>query len=252
MPYFNANSARSIYIEMYFNDKKLATGTGFFCESNVGSILFTNRHNVTGRDSFTGQPLSDTCGTPNKLRFTCLSPRGPIVQQVDLYEDEEMTEPVWAEHPDLGEKVDVVGLIVEKFKGKFPHYVVPFKDWNRWDVGSQVHVIGFPFSLSADGFAIWATGYIASEPDVDYGGLPVFLIDCRTRPGQSGSQVIAQFKPGDTVEKDGKLYQAQAHMTHFLGIYSGRIHKDSDLGRVWKPSVVRDIIDYAERHLTNK
>lgn len=252
MRYFNPNSIRSVFLEMYFNDLKLASGTGFFCESKLGSILFTNRHNVTGRCQYSGDPLSSTCGVPNKMRFTGQSAKGPMVQEVNLYEGDNFENPVWAEHPVLKEKADVVGLVMGSTNSWKPNYVVPFEDWHRWDVGERIHVVGFPFALSADGFAIWATGYIASEPDVDFEGLPVFLIDCRTRIGQSGSQVIAEFKPGDIVEKDGKMYQARQSMTHFLGIYSGRINKDSDLGRVWKPSVVREIIQYVESHLINE
>ncbi|QZO12239.1 hypothetical protein [Pseudoalteromonas piscicida] len=249
MACINHNSARSIYIEMFFNEVKLSSGTGFFCESKVGSILFTNRHNVTGRNNDTGNTLSSSCAIPNKLRFTWLSSNGPITQEIDLYEDDDMTVPAWAEHPKFGGRVDVVGLVLEKFKGEFPHYVSPYSSWHKWGVGSLVHVIGFPFSISAEGFAIWATGHIASEPDVDYDGLPVFLIDCRTRQGQSGSQVIAQFNPGDTVKIKGRIYQAQYNMTYFLGIYSGRVNSESDIGKVWKASVIRDIIEFAENEL---
>jgi len=231
---------------MYFNDLKLSSGTGFFCESKIGPVLFTNRHNVTGRCQYSGDPLSLKCALPNKMRFKGLSSRGSIVHAFDLYEYENFQNPVWVEHPVLKEKADVVGLVMDSTTSWKPDYVVPFVDWHRWDVGDRVHAIGFPFGLSADGFAIWATGYIASEPDVNFEGHPVFLIDCRTRPGQSGSQVIAEFKPGDTVVKDGRMYQAKQSMTHFLGIYSGRVNKDSDLGRVWKPSVIREIIQHAE------
>ena len=95
-------------------------------------------------------------------------------------------------------------------------------------------------------FAIWSTGYIASEPDTDYNLLPCFLIDCRARPGQSGSIVIARFLPGDVVKFKGDMYQAKNEMTHFLGIYSGRINSESDLGIVWKMEVLRNIVNAIE------
>ena len=99
-----------------------------------------------------------------------------------------------------------------------------------------------------DKFAIWSTGYIASEPATDYKDLPSFLIDCRARPGQSGSLVIAKFQPGDVVKYKDNLYQAQTEMVHFLGIYSGRINKESDLGIVWKMDVLRDLVATIESH----
>lgn len=50
----------------------------------------------------------------------------------------------------------------------------------------------FPFGLAGGGsLAIWATGFIVTEPEVDYNNQPTFLIDCRARPGQCGSAVIA-------------------------------------------------------------
>jgi hypothetical protein len=46
---------------------------------------------------------------------------------------------------------------------------------------------GFPFGLAGAGsLAIWATGFIATEPEIDYNNQPTFLIDCLARPGQSG------------------------------------------------------------------
>jgi hypothetical protein len=53
-------------------------------------------------------------------------------------------------------------------------------------VGSAdaVSVVGFPFGLAGGGrFAIWATGFQATEPIADFGDLPVSLIDCRSRQG---------------------------------------------------------------------
>lgn len=45
-----------------------------------------------------------------------------------------------------------------------------------------VSVVGFPFGLCGGGlFALWATGFIASEPSINFNGRSVFLIDCRTR-----------------------------------------------------------------------
>lgn len=244
--YFNPNSARSLFIEIYFNETLLATGTGFVCESKAGDIFFTNRHNVTGRHPETGQPLSKYSAIPNRIKMKSLGDIRVNELEVNLYKDEELAEPNWIEHPSFGGRVDVVGIVVDEKARWNKWYVVPFEDWHRWEVGDRVSVIGFPFGESAAGFALWATGYIASEPDVDYKGLPMFLVDCRTRTGQSGSPVIAEFKVGDFVHHDGKIYQAQQSMTHFLGVYSGRINAESDLGMVWKPAVVRDIINHIE------
>jgi hypothetical protein len=62
-----------------------------------------------------------------------------------------------------------------------------------------VSVIGFPFGLTAGGkLPIWATGTLATEPIVSFQDLPLSLVDCRTRQGQSGSPVIACANQSET------------------------------------------------------
>jgi hypothetical protein len=83
-----------------------------------------------------------------------------------------------------------------------------------------VSVIGFPFGITAGGgLAIWATGFVASEPDLDYGKLPVFLIDCRSREGQSGSPVIA-YRGGGMVALQGSSSIFDRPVYRLLGIYT--------------------------------
>jgi hypothetical protein len=105
-----------------------------------------------------------------------------------------------------------------------------------------VSVVGFPFGLTAGGaLAVWATGFIATDPDVDYAGLPVFLIDCRSRQGQSGSAVIAH-RTGGAVATETGVMVGGGVMTRFLGIYSGRVNAESDLGFVWKAAAIRQLV----------
>lgn len=104
-----------------------------------------------------------------------------------------------------------------------------------------ISVVGFPFGISINGrMAIWATGFVASETDLDS---PIFLIDSRTRPGQSGSAVIAQRNGGAFSQKDGSTSIITGTTTQFLGIYSGRINKESDIGIVWKASAIKELIE---------
>ena len=88
--------------------------------------------------------------------------------------------------------------------------------------------------------AIWVTGFVASETGLDS---PIFLVDSRTRPGQSGSAVIAQRNGGAFSGKDGNTTIITGIITQFLGIYSGRINKDSDIGTVWKASAIKELIE---------
>jgi hypothetical protein len=105
-----------------------------------------------------------------------------------------------------------------------------------------VSVVGFPFGLAATGcLAVWATGFVATDPDIDYAMLPIFLIDCRSRQGQSGSAVIAHRTGGAVATEQGVMVSGEV-MTRFLGIYSGRINAESDLGFVWKAAAILQLV----------
>jgi hypothetical protein len=107
-----------------------------------------------------------------------------------------------------------------------------------------VSVIGFPFGITAGGACgVWATGFLASEPEVDYNALPVVLVDCRSRQGQSGSPVIAYRSGGMVAMADGGSAAFGGPVWKFLGIYSGRINAQSDLGIVWKASAIRELLN---------
>jgi hypothetical protein len=103
-----------------------------------------------------------------------------------------------------------------------------------------VQIIGFPYGLDLvkymDYCPLWTTGWIASEPNFDiyyhrkYDESPAFFVDCRTRRGQSGSPVII----ADTKYN---------HEPELIGIYGGRINKESDIGIVWKARAIKDLID---------
>ena len=69
------------------------------------------------------------------------------------------------------------------------------------------------------------------------------LVDCRTRPGQSGSPVIA-YRSGGAVRKvDGNTAIYTGPTWRLLGLYSGRINEQSDIGIVWKLSCIMKLIE---------
>ena len=170
--YFNANSTRALYLETIFEETEtvIASGTGFCCESDKGLVLVTNRHIVTGRHNTTNECLSRFGGIPNKLRLHILRD-GIQTFDFNLYETMDSTppeNPLWFEHPSLGETADVVGILLPDLGAWNPTTVHIDLDWYTWQVSDKVNVVGFPFGQSAQGFAIWSTGYLASDPDIDY------------------------------------------------------------------------------------
>lgn len=232
-------SRQAVFIELAFDGTTLATGTAFFIRGASGAeYLVTNRHNVTGRDQSTGECLSKRGGVPNEIvvHFRSTDASGtPIIQQRRQIVDGEHG--LWVEHPTLGKKADFVALQIDVPEGAEFLPFDPSQPGNEilLEPAEPVSVVGFPFGLIAGkSFPVWATGFIATDPEIDYDDLPLMLIDCRTRQGQSGSPVVAYRAGGAYAEARGTLAIADKYACKFLGIYSGRINTESDLGKVWK------------------
>lgn len=237
-------SVQSLFIEMYFGETRLSSGTGFLAESPSGLVLVTNRHNFTGRRQDNNQPLSITGGVPDRIHVW-RNGAGNLGQwwmfEYRLYDDAEQRK--WHEHPSLGTAADFVALPMDTpFNvANYPYSTSPPAQELLVRPSELVSVIGFPLGQAAGGlFGIWVSGFVASEPDVDYNGQPQFLVDCRTRPGQSGSPVIA-VRNGMATMKNGNVNLGN-YYAEFLGIYSGRISDQSDIGIVWKRRAIDELI----------
>jgi hypothetical protein len=232
--------------------------TGFVIQRDSRAYLISNGHVFSGRNPRT---LTSThCPDAVRFKFWHL---GTEPKLVDVHEPLLLdSQPLWLEHPILGDKADVVALpLTAANADQIPSYDPWRPRYVEIGVGDDVTVVGFPFGANVERLAIWTRASIASEYDADYEGLPVFLVDARTRNGQSGSPVIF-FKTGAYFTKRGALAMpqmdaprppgaaideneppARATAEEFLGVYSGRIDSESDLGCVWRPSVIREIIE---------
>ncbi len=240
-------SVQSLFLQMMLNRNNLASGTGFIANAPRGPVLITNRHNVTGRNNTTGETLSSNGHTPDEI-VIMHNKAGNLGQWVErnepLYDDDD--NPLWIEHPTLGATVDFVALPLTQLDDVDLHpYSLGVGDPQILVAPSDtVSVVGFPFGLSGGGaLAIWATGFMATEPEINQNNLPTFLIDCRARPGQSGSAVIAHRSGGMIAMEDGGSTAFGGPVTKFLGIYSGRINAQSDLGIVWKAAAIKELSD---------
>lgn len=250
-------TVKSLLLELYWREMRLATATGTLLARDQQShcSVITNRHVVTGRHQDTGQTLDTNGAIPDRIRIHFFEPLDdewrwkPIT--LPLYRDN--GDPYWIEHPTLGDAADVVALNLTWGNDvrKFPYYL----DTNHDRVGmilrpaEPVSVVGFPFGLSSsDKFPIWATGFLAQELSLITPQNPVFLIDCRTRAGQSGSPVLA-FRTGAYRKLQGMKATTTLSATEtaweFLGVYSGRVNPESDLGRVWHVDALVELLDAA-------
>ena len=150
-------SHKSLFVEMYFQDRLLRSGTATLVANDREShcALVTARHNVTGRHQETGQCLSKRAATPDNILIYFQETEellGPQWKQVrlPLYRDD--GSPFWIEHSRLGARADIVALNLSWGNdiSRFPYYLKSDQDTVNMviDPAETVSVIGFPFGLS--------------------------------------------------------------------------------------------------------
>jgi len=247
-------SCQSLYLEMRSGSTALGSATGFVVEHEGVFYLVTNRHNVRGRRQDNDQAMHESGAVPDQLAIfqNLEGETGAWVSKVEpLYHA--AGDPLWHEHPTLGGAIDVVVLRLTDLKG-VACYPYSLDGPTGHDAGrlpaalkigpsDVVNIIGFPFGWTAGAkLGIWVQGAIASEPALAYEDLPQFLIDSRTRPGQSGSPVVLYLRSGWVTLDGHGPYMIHNPLTQLLGVYSGRLSPDSDLGTVWKPTAVAEIL----------
>jgi hypothetical protein len=230
--------------------ERIATGTAFSVQSGNSNFLITNWHNVTGRNHITNEPLHKNGYCDPKFIQVWFNTETPGVWKKKSFRLRgENGANIFHEHPN-GREVDVVAIHYLVFDGIINQSIhMDLANTNLAVYPSKgVSILGFPNGLTAGRFyPIWKRGHIASEPELDFENKPMFLIDATTRKGMSGAPVIlketnnAEFW-SDTTDS-GIDYKNGTHVK-FLGIYSGRLDGDSEIGRVWKPIVIQEIIDH--------
>ena len=153
-------SHKSLFVEMYFKDTLLASGTATLIANDREShcALVTARHNVTGRHQDTGECLSKHAAVPDSILIhfhgaeeLVGSKWKPI--RLPLYRDD--GSPFWIEHPRLGARADIAALNLSWGKDvtRYPYYLKGDLDNVNLDIGpaETVSVIGFPFGVSKQG-----------------------------------------------------------------------------------------------------
>jgi hypothetical protein len=169
----------------------------------------------------------------------------PMMEFLIPLVDEEL-QPVWSEHPEHGPDMDVGVVELRNIPDEV--LIVPWENtsetsadagWLLLAPGQDVFILGYPYSLSTGPrLPLWMRGTIATHPGMSYETdekqLPLFLVDARTRNGQSGSAVM-RHRPDRTliVMPDGSLQRTTGPQSELLGVYSGRTNDESDLGFVW-------------------
>lgn len=244
MATINPLSCSSLYLILKNGECVLGTATGFIIEKDKVNYLITNWHVLSGRHPETNNILHSTGAVPREILIWHHTKKlGEWHLKTEKLYDKS-GEKRWKEHR-LGRKIDIAALPLENISDDTQIYPFNLSLANadiRIEMAMPVSIIGFPLGFSAGGrFAIWKTGHIASEPDVNYNGEPIFLIDATTRGGMSGSPVVFNLS-GSYKTQSGNTVIFTGTKTRFLGIYSGRLPGDTEIGRVWKPHLIEEIL----------
>jgi Trypsin-like peptidase domain len=243
-------SIKALSVHTRANGRPISSATAFVVAHDGGTFLITNWHVLAGRRPDNGTPLAKSGAIPDELEIMHTTPvMGHWeIRYQPLYD--ESGDPLWLEHPRFGRRVDAVALPIAPSAG------IELRAYTlrraadlllAMSPSEPVSIVGFPFGETGGGaFGIWVKGWIATEPGVDRDGLPCFLVDSRTREGQSGSPVIL-FRAQDPLADDGTMRRGLVDVDELLGVYSGRINKDSDLGFVWKAEALEEIVAGRQR-----
>jgi hypothetical protein len=251
----------------------LGTGTGFLVRSVLGTCLVTARHVLTGRHHYSGDKLHSSGTTPTEVRIyhrvkdSDNISGAAYIGGAALYDESNF--PRWYEDTDYSHLCDyaVLPIQIEDFVSEqfvMPSFLVP--EFSNEAVkanmgenvqslsltpGEAVSVVGYPFGQSVGPvFPIWATGALA----MDLAFVHIFgqiYIDCRARPGQSGAPVFVK-RSGTATLEDGTDIMFDGWARAFVGVYSGRVHKDSDIGIVYSAKRLKRTIDQLQDQATAK
>lgn len=243
-------SVRSLLVGATTNAQELSSATGFVVKHDDNPYLVTNWHVAAGREPLGGSPLSPTGAVPDELVIV-----HNVAGQLGTWQGrseplyDASGDPLWLEHPDHGRTVDVVALPLTKTTGVdlYPYDLSDPEPRIAFGPSDDVSIIGFPFGMTGGGaFGIWVQGTLATEPNVDFQDLPAFLVDSRTRSGQSGSPVII-YATSSFRSETGDVNIMTGARERFVGIYSGRTNEQSDLGIVWKAHALTETLEGQRR-----
>ncbi|MCR9240795.1 MAG: serine protease [Rhodobiaceae bacterium] len=250
------------------NQERLATG--FFYERQGTTYLVSNWHVMSGRNTYTGRPISKNCWVPDTAHLHLHRKDKPGdfagIVNIQLGNDPNRFDaPGWWQHP-KGQEIDLAVIPIDEASIERLQYTFHYVDGPEHEpdmkirAGMDIFILGFPLGTKIQGhYPIWKRGSIASEPEIDADGLPIFLVDSATREGMSGSPVYARTE-GGYLSKSQNAYQLAGRSTTFLGVYSGRYlapendeksaeQKKADdemsaqIGRVWRRDVLDELID---------
>jgi len=248
-------------------DKMVSQGTGFYYElkdSSQSTILFlvTNYHVLTGYSPKESKPPKGD----NIIFYLHNDIKNPgDVKQIKFPLFTKNGKHIWLSSKEFPQAdVAIIPLAASLYDGV--KVFVISEDWAKSDIKvrptSTITLIGYPYGYydKKNWLPVWKTGSIASEPDVDFEGKPLFLVDISAFPGMSGSPAFAiAYGAYETIAGPTTV----GHVQKFLGIYASMqmlkeekyleeiisesklgfvVNESLELAHIWKASLIIKII----------
>jgi len=252
-------------IFLWKGQKLVSQGTGFYYRYKSEKLSFTNL--ITSYHVLTGhRPLEDIEDQGDNIAFhfhRSATNTGDIkVVRISLHTPN--GKPIWLTNTTNPEADVAIIPIPTDFYQNCQVYAFS-AEWTESPLlvrpTTNVTLIGYPhgFYDKKNSLPIWKTGSVASEPEVDFDGKPLFLVDVSAFPGISGSPVFGisygtyETKEGTAVGAARKLLGIFSDMEMLetkksiekikqdtkLGIYDS---ESLEIGYIWKSRMILDIL----------
>lgn len=178
-------------VNLRLRGKPVSIGTGFFYKNEKGFIfLATNYHVITG---ISPSDKASKAVHGDEIVIQLRDKEGKAYDQhIPLFISNSNN---WLEHPTDGE-ADIVLIPLPSKLLENADFAYISKETTLNDVSLHpsfpVVMIGYPHGYrdSVNNLPIWKTGSLASEPEYDFDGKKVIVVDISAFPGMSGSPAI--------------------------------------------------------------
>lgn len=251
-------------------EQKVSQGTGFYFAKKVQEepemlvlFLITNHHVLTGYP-----PQHDGSPKGDNVVFFMHKEKDNTgnIKQIRLPLFTRNKKQIWFNCDNYPE-ADVAIIPMPSSLWSDAYISCISEDYTGGDVKirptTTVTLIGYPYGYydETNCLPVWKTGSIASEPDVDFNGKPLFLVDVSAFPGMSGSPTFA-ITHGAYEMANGTM--TVGHVQKFLGIFAsmplirenkyleeitseskqGLVFEQSlELGHIWKAKLITEMVN---------
>ena len=223
MPPIDPIHLSTTLISRYLDKESKGNATGFFFQSEQGSIyLVTNKHVIYGDNFYKDEAVPEI----DKIDITLHVNRNDLSQNktitIGLFKKENR---LWREHS--RKDIDIVCIPLDLDRNK---YLFALADESLLDASNikigfeKIFVMGYPYGWhdSLHNLPITRIGHLSSPFGVPFHGYPFMLGDVETHPGMSGSPVFMHLVDYVTVDKDKSTRHMGQSKIILLGVFSGQ------------------------------